>query len=82
MKDIPSLVLLTEVHRWRGGLCLDHQLVLLPPGLPAASACLTDRASNLRLHIEDEAVSPIPLYHARTEQVSGGAVELFTGEHT
>jgi hypothetical protein len=82
MTDIKSFSVLAEVHRWLDSLFLDHQLALLSLDLPAASACLKHYESNLKLHIEDEERALIPLYDARTENVPGGAVELFTGEHT
>jgi len=82
MKDTPSFSVLADVHRWLDGLFLDHQLALLSLNLPAASAGLKRYESNLRLHIEDEESALIPLYEARTDNVPGGAVELFTGEHT
>jgi len=82
MTDTPSFFLLAEVHRWLDSLFLDHQLALLSLDLPAASACLKHYERNLKLHIEDEEDALIPLYEARTENVPGGAVELFTGEHT
>jgi len=82
MTSIKSFSVLAEVHRWLDSLFLDHQLALLSIDLPAASACLKHYESNLKLHIEDEEGALIPLYDARTENVPGGAVELFTGEHT
>lgn len=82
MTNSRSFSLLIEVHRWLNKLFLDHQLALLSQDLPAASAALKHYESNLRLHIEDEETALIPLYESRTENVPGGAVELFTGEHT
>ena len=82
MTDTPSFSLLAEVHLWLDSLFLDHQLALLSIDLPAASAGLKRYESSLRLHIEDEEGALIPLYEARTDHVPGGAVELFTGEHT
>ena len=82
MTDTPSFSLLVEVHHWLDNLFLDHQLALLSLDLPTACACLEHYESNLKLHIEDEEGALIPLYDARTLNVPGGAVELFTGEHT
>lgn len=82
MTDTPSFSLLVEVHHWLDSLFLDHQLALLALNLPAASACLKRYEINLKLHIDDEETALIPLYAARTDNVPGGAVELFTGEHT
>jgi hemerythrin-like domain-containing protein len=82
MTVAPSFSLLAEVHHWLNQLFLDHQLALLSLDLPAASACLERYDSNLKLHIDDEESALIPLYDARTDNVPGGAVELFTGEHT
>ena len=81
MTVAPSFSLLAEVHRWLNQLFLDHQLALLSLDLPAASAYLERYESNLKLHIDDEESALIPLYDARTDNVPGGAVELFTGEH-
>ena len=82
MTQTATFSLLVEVHHWLDNLFLDHQLALLALDLPKASACLKDYESNLRLHIKDEESALIPLYQARTDNVPGGAVELFTGEHT
>lgn len=82
MTETASFSLLIEVHHWLDKLFLDHQLALLSLDLPAASTCLNHYESNLKLHIDDEEGALIPLYDARTQNVPGGAVELFTGEHT
>jgi hypothetical protein len=82
MTVAPSFSLLAEVHHWLNQIFLDHPLALLSLDLPAASACLERYESNLKLHIDDEESALIPLYDARTDNVPGGAVELFTGEHT
>lgn len=82
MTNSPSFFLLVEVHLWLDQLFLDHQVALLSLDLPAASSCLKRYESNLRLHIEDEESALIPIYEARTDNVPGGAAELFTGEHT
>lgn len=82
MTDTTSFSVLAEVHRWLDSLFLDHQLALLSLNLPVASDCLKRYEVNLNLHVEDEENALIPLFEARTDNVPGGAVELFTGEHT
>lgn len=82
MKDALSFSLLIDVHHWLNNLFLDHQLALLSLDLPEASACLKRYERYLKLHIKDEETELLPLYQAKTENVPGGAVELFTGEHT
>jgi hypothetical protein len=82
MTNGPSFSQLTEVHRWLDSFFLNHQLALLSTDFAAAKLHLEHYENNLRLHIDDEESRLIPLYDSRTANVPGGAVELFTGEHT
>lgn len=82
MADVLSFAALIEVHQWLDELFVEHQIALLSLDLSAAVARLQRYENKLALHIKDEEELLIPLYAARTSKIPGGAVEMFTGEHT
>lgn len=82
MTEQRSFAEFIAVHRRLDGLFLDHQLALLVLDLARARAALQRYENELLVHIKDEEELLIPLYDHRTTNVPGGAVELFTGEHT
>jgi hemerythrin-like domain-containing protein len=81
MSNHASFLELIEVHQWLDGLFLAHQTALLSIDVKDGRAYLRAYESQLSLHLADEDNLLIPIYEARTADVPGGAVELFSGEH-
>lgn len=81
MSNAQSFIRLSKVHAWLDELFRAHQIALLSLELREAGRCLDLYDANLSLHLSDEEHLLIPIYSARTSDVPGGAVELFTGEH-
>ena len=81
MSNGMSFLEFTEVHQWLDQMFLAHQTALFSLNVTAAHTRLKEYERNLCLHIDDEDNLLIPIYDARTSDVPGGAVELFTGEH-
>jgi hemerythrin-like domain-containing protein len=72
---------LLELHRRLDGLFLEHQRALLRLNLERASDLLDQYESELLAHIRDEEILMMPLYRQRVTAPTGGATEIFFGEH-
>jgi hemerythrin-like domain-containing protein len=76
-----SFTTLLELHRRLDNLFLEHQRALLRLNLDQASELLAEYEHNLLAHIRDEEVLMMPLYQGRAAAPTGGAPDIFLGEH-
>ena len=72
---------LLELHRDLDQLFFVHQRALMRLDLTQASEALREYEGALNAHIEDEEKFMLPLYRERITPPTGGASEIFEGEH-
>ena len=72
---------LLQLHRGLDDLFLEHQRALLRLDLQRASVVLDQYERDLLAHIRDEENLMMPLYRQRATAPTGGAPEIFAGEH-
>src|SRR4051812_8443966 len=72
---------LLELHRNLDDLFMEHQRALLRLNLEHASVTLEQYERELLAHIRDEEAFLLPLYRRRAIAPTGGAPEIFAGEH-
>jgi hemerythrin-like domain-containing protein len=72
---------LLELHRHLDDLFMEHQRALLRLNLERASEILEQYERELLAHIRDEEACLLPLYRQRAIAPTGGAPEIFEGEH-
>ena len=72
---------LLQLHRGLDDLFLEHQRALLRLDLQRASVTLEQYERDLLAHIRDEENLMMPLYRQRATAPTGGAPEIFAGEH-
>jgi hemerythrin-like domain-containing protein len=72
---------LLELHRNLDDLFMEHQRALLRLNLERASVTLEQYERELLAHIRDEEAFLLPLYRQRAIAPTGGAPEIFAGEH-
>src|SRR5215471_4348793 len=72
---------LLELHRRLDHLFLEHQRALLRLNLEQAADLLAEYEHDLLAHIRDEEALMMPLYRERATAPTGGAAEIFLGEH-
>jgi hemerythrin-like domain-containing protein len=78
MKSFSDLL---ELHQQLDELFLEHQRALLRLDLARAAELLDRYAGELLAHIRDEEALLMPLYQERVTAPTGGATEIFFGEH-
>jgi len=78
MKSFSDLL---ELHQQLDELFLEHQRALLRLNLARATELLDQYARELLAHIRDEEALLMPLYQERVTAPTGGATEIFFGEH-
>src|SRR5215831_18083722 len=76
-----TLSALLTLHRRLDDLFLEHQRALLRLNLERASELLAEYEHDLLAHIRDEETLMMPLYQQRVTAPTGGAAEIFFGEH-
>ena len=72
---------LLQLHRSLDDLFLEHQRALLRLDLQRASVMLDQYERDLLAHIRDEENFMMPLYRQRATAPTGGAPDIFAGEH-
>jgi hemerythrin-like domain-containing protein len=72
---------LLALHRHLDELFFVHQRALLRMDLTEASAALEAFETELLAHMQDEEELMLPIYSDRAEAPTGGAAEIFLGEH-
>jgi hemerythrin-like domain-containing protein len=72
---------LLELHRRLDDRFLEHQRALLRLNLEHAADLLDQYERDLLAHIRDEEILMMPLYEERAIAPTGGAAEIFFGEH-
>ena len=72
---------LLELHQRLDELFLEHQRALLRLNLERAAELLDEYERELLAHIRDEEALMMPLYQQRVTPPTGGAAEIFLGEH-
>jgi len=77
----PSFSDLLKLHRRLDELFLEHQRALMRLDLDRAESLLGDYEAGLVAHIRDEEELMLPLYRERVSAPTGGAAEIFFGEH-
>src|SRR5262252_7984920 len=78
MKSFSELL---ELHRRLDELFLEHQRALLRLNLERAAELLDQYEAELLAHIRDEEALLMPLYQERATPPTGGAAQIFFGEH-
>lgn len=81
VRNRTSFLDLLTLHMELDELFSSHQIALLSLDLREAGEILTRYEARLLSHMRDEEDLLIPIYEARTNEIPGGPVELFLGEH-